>query len=114
MMPTTVVEGAGTDARAETGSKHIGSIQGLLEGAGFTMMDSDRNSCCLSLKLALKFATMSFSSSSSQEMGGTTSSTPVFGSVLGLKKMKRKRKMKLMGKTEIQMAESLPSEQVEQ
>lgn len=82
MMPTIVIEGTGTSARAETGSKQISSGQGLLEGARFTMMDLDRHLCCLSLKSTLKFATMSPFSSSSQAMGGTTSSTPVFGLVL--------------------------------
>ena len=82
MMPTAVVEGSSTSVRAETGSKQIGSGQVLLEGVGFTMMDSDRHLCCLSLKPTLKFVAMSSSSFSSQTIGGTTSSTPVFNSVL--------------------------------
>lgn len=82
MMPIAVVEDGATSARAKTGSKQIGSEQGFLEGAGFTMMDSNRHLRCLSLKSTLKFAAMSSSSPSSKAMGGTTISTPVFGSVL--------------------------------
>ena len=81
-MPTAVVEGTSTGVRAETSSKQIGSRQVLLKGVGFTMMDSDRHLCCLSLKPTLKFVAMSSSSFSSQAIGGTTSSTPVFSSVL--------------------------------
>lgn len=84
MMPTVVIEGTDTSARAEIGSKQISSGQGLLEGARFTMMDLDRHLRCLSLKSTLKFATMSPFSSSSQAMGGTISSTPVFCSVLAV------------------------------
>lgn len=105
--------GASTNARAETGFKQIGSRQGLLEGARFTMMDLDKHLLCLSLKSALKFATMSSSSSSSQAMGSTTNSTPIFGSVLAVEEDEEGENMKLMGKTKMWMAESLPSERVE-
>ena len=47
-------------------------------------MDSDRRLCCLSLNSMFKFATMSFSSSSSQAMRSTTNSTPVSSLVLAV------------------------------
>lgn len=47
-------------------------------------MDSGRRLCCLSLNLILRFATMSFSSSSSQAMRSTTNSTPVSSLVLAV------------------------------
>ena len=49
-----------------------------------TVMDSDRRLRCLSLNSILRFATMSFSSSSSQVMRSTTNSTPVSSLVLAV------------------------------
>lgn len=46
------------------------------------VMDSDKRLHCLSLNSILKFMGMSSSSFSSQLIGGTTNSTPIFGLVL--------------------------------
>ena len=77
-------------------------------------MDSDKCLCCLSLNLALKFVVMSSSSSSSLTMGGTTRSILVFSFVLAAEEMKKERRMKLMKKMEMRVAESLPFEWAEQ
>lgn len=49
-------------------------------------MDLNRRLRCLSLNPTLRFETMSFSSSSSQVMKGTTNSTSVSSSVLAVDK----------------------------
>lgn len=72
-------------------------------------MDLGRRLRCLSQNSSLNFEAMSSSSSSSsQTMGGTTRSIPVSGS---LPEDEMMRRMKLMEKTEVRVAESLPFEQ---
>ncbi|KAJ9693116.1 hypothetical protein PVL29_012027 [Vitis rotundifolia] len=65
-----------------TGTMRGTSSQDFLVGGEATAMDSERCLRCLSLKPALKFATMSSSSSASQIIQSTIGSTSVFGSVL--------------------------------
>lgn len=83
-MPAIAVEGVGTCAMTKIGSGQRDSEQGFLEGGRLTVMDSDRRLHCLSLNMALRFATMSFSSSSLLEMGDTTGSTPISDSMLAV------------------------------
>lgn len=77
-----VAKGSSTGAMAKIGFGHRGSKQSLLEGGKMTVMDSDRCLRRLSLNSILRFVTMSLFSFSSQAMGGTTNSTPVFNLVL--------------------------------
>lgn len=77
-----IVEDVGIGAGVETGSGQAGSGQTLFEGVGLIAMDLNRCLRCLSRNPALKFVAMSLSSSFSQILGGTTRSTPAFGSLM--------------------------------
>ena len=82
LLPVAAVEGTSASAMASTSYGQRISGQGLLKGKKMTVMDLDRRLCYLSLNSALRFATMSSSSSFLQFMGGTTGSTFASSSVL--------------------------------
>lgn len=109
VISVAIVEDVSTGAGAEAGSR-----QALFEGVELTTMDSDRHLRCLSRNLALKFEAMpNFSSSFSQIMGAPPSQPLSPTHYWKLKKMKKTRRMKLMENTEVRVAKSLPSKQVE-
>ena len=72
-----VVSRAGMDEIAR-----IGSRQAFFEGVGLIVMDSDKHLHCLSQNSALRLEAISFSSSSSQIIGGTSRLTLVSSSLL--------------------------------
>lgn len=77
MTAAAIVGRAGMDEIARVGSK-----QAFFEGVGLIVMDSDKRLHCLSQNSALKLEAISFSSSSSQIIGGTSRLTPVSSSSL--------------------------------
>lgn len=112
VISTTIVEGAGIGGGAEIGSEQAGSGQALFKEVGLIAMDLDRCLCYLSRNPTLKFEVISSSSSSSlQIMGGPPGQPLSLVCYWKLKKIMMTRRMKLMEKTKVQVAESLPSKQ---